>query len=255
MRDPHVVSLRYRLETDERTRYNDPAPLEYEAGEFHLRLQEAVLTCEMKEHHSTERDARAAVEPFLRSWELDAALTRGDIVRFVFEEADTVDRNPPPPGTSQVVLLRMLGLSVAAEVTRAIREQLTYPQPPRSFVASPNVETMWHRYTGYLEGREPLAAMAYFCLSLVQWRARGRSKAVLEYDIERDVLDTLGTLVSERGDRITARKFDSHSTLQPLTEAEVRWIKSAVKTLIRQIGTYDSGATPCRLRMSDLPAL
>lgn len=37
-----------------------------------------------------------------------------------------------------------------------------YPDPPKLFILTPDVETLWHRYEGYLQGKEPLSSMAYF---------------------------------------------------------------------------------------------
>jgi hypothetical protein len=259
MRDPHVVSLRYKLGTDDKTRYKDPAPVEYEIDEFRLRLHEGILTCRMKQDFPSEQDARKAVEPLLRAWELDAALTRGDSIRFLFNKAEVIDRDPPHPGTAQVVLLRALDLVAVAEAVSVVVEQSIYPQPPRSFVASPDVETMWHRYTGYLNGREHLLAMANFCLSLVMWLAEGEpGKKKLEktshwLNIDPAILRQLSKWAANRGDTKTARKIDAQSTFEPLTQAEVAWVEAAVKALIHQLGTHASGTQPRRLRMSDLP--
>jgi hypothetical protein len=51
MRDAHVVSLRYRLETDKTVTFENPPPIEREINEFVAQLENGVLTCQMKEHY------------------------------------------------------------------------------------------------------------------------------------------------------------------------------------------------------------
>jgi hypothetical protein len=64
---------------------------------------------------------------------------------------------------------------------------------------------------------------------------------------------------SEKGRRLDARKLESGSTLDPLTEAEQRWIRAAVKMLIRRKGEYDYDPSAAdslkQMTMADLPAL
>jgi hypothetical protein len=106
MRDPHVERLRYNLQTNETTRFEAPPPLETDTPVAHLRLEDGVLTAEMKDHHPTEASARAVVDPFLRAWELHICLEWGrGAIRFEFERAEIVDRNPPPPGEPVTVAL------------------------------------------------------------------------------------------------------------------------------------------------------
>jgi hypothetical protein len=50
MNDPHVGSLEYALETDATLAFNNPPPLEGDAGGFTYRLADGVLTVTMKDH-------------------------------------------------------------------------------------------------------------------------------------------------------------------------------------------------------------
>ena len=77
MRDPHVSTLIYRIETDETVVFDNPEPLERETEAFRMRLADGVLRLEMKEHHASEQSARGRVEPHIRSWELWNALDLG----------------------------------------------------------------------------------------------------------------------------------------------------------------------------------
>ncbi|MDQ3257297.1 MAG: hypothetical protein M3R15_25990, partial [Acidobacteriota bacterium] len=124
-----------------------------------------------------------------------------------------------------------------------------------------HVETMWFRYEQHLQDRETYESLGYFSLRLMQWSTRvgigARDAASRMYNIDRDILDKLGKLASERGSQGDARKLDSGSTLIPLTDIERQWIREAVKMLIRRKGEYDfdpaSAASLKQITMADLP--
>lgn len=260
MRDPHVESLRYRVEPIGNTSYSNPPPLKYENGLCTLTLTDGVMFIKPKDHYASVQQARQVIEPFLRAWELDADLRYGlGTIRFKYEDHTIVDRNPPPPDDrSDVIIVGEIVLdgiavsgSVSIHITRA-----DYPKPPLSFQITPDVDTMWLRYCGYLEGREPLLAMAYCCLTIVEASVGGRKSAAQQYHIDKLVLDTLGHLTSEnRGDAKTARKFKKGQLEKPLSRAEQVWVEEAVKALIRRMGEYRPGQIIADLCMRDLPSV
>jgi hypothetical protein len=136
-----------------------------------------------------------------------------------------------------------------------------YPPPPSNFKASPDVETMWWRYQNHLQGKEPIQAMGYFCLTLIEHTAgskQSRKKAAKMYKIDHKVLHKLGVLTSEKGTQYDARKA-SDSNYEPLTDLEKVWIKDAVKKMIWRKGEYDYNPTEANslaeITMSDLPKL
>ena len=66
-----------------------------------------------------------------------------------------------------------------------IRHVDGYPPPPTAgFEVSPDVDTMWRRYLGYRDGREPLLAMAYFVFTMVTAAHGRRSQAASRYNID-----------------------------------------------------------------------
>jgi len=151
MRDPHVESLRYRLEVNEAYgRLENPPPLEQETDAYRMRLEDGVLSVEMKEHHATVESARRRVENDLRAWELDAALERDRAwLKFVHDGTGTriVDREPSVPGHAGAVGNIVLGAIAVAGVARAEPPTFKeYPKPPVMFEASLDVEVMIQRY-------------------------------------------------------------------------------------------------------------
>lgn len=252
MRDPHVTRLRYRLAPAERTTYAPTAPpVAYAATSFTARLEGGVLVVEMVDHYATEEEARSAVEPALRAWEILAALNAGrPQFEFEFDNAELIDRDPPPPGAPKVVHGKA-ALSLAAAISaRASVEHGVYPPAPIGFVYDPDVETLYGRWRGYLEGREPLQSMAYFCLTVI--KSRG---GAARYSISAKVLETMGRLATEPGDSRTARKITTK--LRPLQGSELAWLEAAVKEMIRRAG--EVAASPdqrlAQITMADLPPL
>jgi len=48
-----------------------------------------------------------------------------------------------------------------------------FPAVPTDFIADRDVVSLWNRYEGFKDGREPLASMAYFSFTLLYeslWR-------------------------------------------------------------------------------------
>ena len=237
--------------------YDAPPPVERDLGPFRVKLADGVLTVTMAEHHADEASARASVEPYLTAWEIHAALCRGrGELAFRFEKAEVVDRNPPAAGSPQTVLAAMAGhIRVSGKLAALQVTRRTYPEPPGGFVASPDVETLYQRYEGYLNGREPIGSMAYFCLTVLEGLAGGRAGDATTFGISLAVLDRLGRLATEIGDDRTRRKFGPPSTPPP--KRAVAWLDAAVKAIILRVGewAHNSDAPRPQLTMGDLPSL
>jgi hypothetical protein len=258
MRDPHVESMRYRFVViDETTTFSEAAPaVELTTDEFSARLDDGLLEIKMSVHYASEADARAAVEPYLHAWEVLHALrvSRTPEFRFEFVTAEVIDRSPPPPGARHII-----ALAGRVEIHSNVSATLTvnrgaYPVPPTSFFLDADALTLWQRWQGYVAGREPLQAMAYFCLTVLELHG-GRAGAAARYAIARGVLETVGRLSSETGDASTARK--ATTTLRPLSPTETTWLEATVRALVRRAGEVAADAASERptLSMKDLPPL
>lgn len=257
MRDPHVKTLYYQITTGEGISYRDPEPLNFSNHFGDFSAANNRLAVEVSEHFTEVADAREAIEAFLKSWEIDADLNRNvGMLRFKFETADVIDRNPPPPGTPQVLYVK--GIS-AIQIGSTASLHLTckkYPEPPSQFVATPDVQYAYRRWLAFRAGREPLPAMAYFVLTVAEQSANGRRSAAQTYQIELDVLSKIGELSSTRGSEMTARKADNQRQYRELTQQEEAWLELAVRALIRRLGEYASGAkTLVRIALSDFPSI
>ena len=228
MNEPHVEWLSYRLELGPGLTITNPPPLEHETEHFKLKLDASRLTVSMKEHHASRESAEENVRPFLRGWEIDNSLAHGPgAFRFMYEDASVIDLNPPPPEGSRSIrvvagAMSIIGGRATLSATGSVVRR-AYPAPPTNFLASPNVETLWYRYEMYREGKEPLASMAYFCLTLINALGGGRDGAASMFNVSRPVLHKFSYLTSERGDTRTGRKYSPRSMpLGPKEELDTR---------------------------------
>jgi hypothetical protein len=256
MPDFHVVALKYRFQPSDHISYAEPPPLVFENEVASFRLEKDRLRCEMKIHAASSEQARALVDRTLRDWEMEVELTRnrGEL-RFIYEDAEIIDCTPPTPGI-QARVMKVLGgnyLVTMGNVTAHIMRR-KYPDPPMGFHLTPDAESILLRFRSYQDGREPLLSMAYFCLTVVEsaaGRRNRRTKAAKAFGIAENVLDKLGELTTNRGDRTIARKV--HSSPQPLTGAERAWIEATIKQLVLRLCDPPPRNERTPLTLADLP--
>jgi hypothetical protein len=256
MRDPHVDRLHYEIGSGANISYRDPPPVSFATSLGQFDLRDGKVTFEPAEHFATEEEARDAVTPFLRSWEVEADLAKNyGTIRFKFVRADLTDRDPPKPGEPQVINVMGAGVVVVAGTATLHLGLHKYPDPPAAFRSTPEVELGYRRWTRFLEGKEPLPSMAYFILTLLESAAGGRPAAASTFRVDRRVLAELGRLSSTKGDGQSARKLRTGQPLDELTGAESNWLQQAVRLLIRRLGEHASGAPLSDITLNDLPSL
>lgn len=263
MKEQYVKSLTYQVKSSEVITYADPPPLDIDTEIWTGRLESRLLTCHLKAHYGSVDDARKEVESYLRAWEIDAAIRQGKgSIGFVYESAIIIDLPPSAEAGAEVPVAVSenfrVGDTNALTITPVIRT--SYPPPPEDFRVSPDVETLWMRYEGYFDGKEPLEAMGYFCLTLIE-RMYGNGKretVARNLSVEFEVLKRLGELTSTKGDITTARKAPQRGRWQPLTGTERSWMETVVRRLILRLGEYagcDNPSTLAKVGMQDFPPL
>jgi hypothetical protein len=136
----------------------------------------------------------------------------------------------------------------------------TYPDPPTNIKIDANVEEMARHYSRYREGKETLAAMAYYCLTVLEQasdagrrpgRLARRTAIQGKFGIEVTVTDMLGDLSRERGGT-EARKAEGRSN--EYTANQRNWIEQATKRMIRRAAevAHDPAVAASQIAMSDL---
>ncbi len=256
MNDPHVVSLTYRRKPSEEVSYDSPPPLTFKRDLFSGLLDGDVLVLTPKDHYPSIELAQGPAERFLRAWEIDAELrSESGSIAFDYETGEVIDRNPPPPGTSQTIQVEVgsmviVGAPASLHVTRR-----KYPEPPKHFEFTSDVKELWDRLEGYRAGGEPLLTMAYYCLTIVERIGGGRrrrAKAAKLLRVDKAVLNKLGELTSVCGDAATARK--AWPVPRPLADSEAKWIVAALERIVRNLGEANSSVRS-RLTLAELPPL
>ena len=227
MNDPHVVALIYRIEHGPSVDYSRAETLDHKEAGFRIKVNDGQVRFEFKDHYATEEAAREVIEDYIRGWEFTAGLCRGpSYFKLRFDRAEIEDRKPTPGKVS------LPGQTTRVSFTTSIPTLTVspprYPLPPSGIKITADVQTMWHRYMGYRQGREYLGNMAYFCLGILE-EPEGRKEAAKRYEIERSVLGKIGHLTSKKGGT-KARK--AMGRIRDLTNQEHCFLEEAIKALI-----------------------
>lgn len=257
MRDPHIQTVHYAVGSGEGISYSNPESISFANHLGTFNLSKGKLEITPTEHFPDEDAARQAVEPFLRAWEMEADLTSNvGMIRFEFDRADVIDRDPLPPGSPQVLHVKgASSVSVAGSVTVHVTRS-KYPKPPMHFRATPEVEHAYRRWLGYQAGKEPLQSMAYFVLTILEKHAAGsRKDAARSFLIDLPILSKIGELSSTKGDASTARKAGDGNQFQELSGAEKNWLENAVRRVICRLGEHASGGSLPLISARNLPDL
>ena len=177
-----------------------------------------------------------------------------------------IDRNPPPPTPGVVTLgpvnLRLGPLKAQARLTKVLAEYPALPSGPAIEPDDPDASFMLSRLDLYRQRREPLADVAYLCLTVLEDAAPkiaggkgGKQKlAANYYQIQRKVLKRVGELSSTKGGSV-ARKAEGRS--DPFTKEETHFLEAAVTAFIRRAAekAADPSRNPPVITMADLPKL
>ena len=97
MNDPHVVALIYKVRHKESVDYGygEAEPLAFENADFRVEVKDGEARFEIQQHYATEKEAREAVEPFIRNWEFDACFGhRHEHFHLDFARPEIIDQNP-----------------------------------------------------------------------------------------------------------------------------------------------------------------
>jgi hypothetical protein len=227
---------------------------------FHIKIEWSQATVEPKDHFATAEEARTAIEPLLRAWELEAALKHDnpDVLRFDYLAPDIIDTNPTP-GVAQVrdpawVTFRRPEEPVSVNLGG-------YPEPPEGLFVGPEdvAAAMFRRWSNYVKDRTRLGDAANLCLTLLEGSTLATNKkrlaAATKYTIDLKVLNEIGRLAATKGGPRHGRKGEA--VVEDYTESEIAWLEAALKKIIRCAAEIadDPGATRPVITMDDLPDL
>lgn len=265
MNDPHVTTLHYWVEHDDSVDYNNAEPLDYEDDLAEVHLEKGQLTLRPKGHFASAQEAREAFEGFIRNWEFVAALEAGSKrLQLIYVDADVIDRNPTPPSPGVVELSATSRGGILRSSAKVTMRKAKYPNPPEGSSldsSNPTALAMLSRLDRYHQGRETLATMAYFCLTVMKESAKAATetsnaeKATRDhYGISDNVQGKVSGLSTNRGG-IEARK--GTGLWQEFTSEEKKFLLTAVQTFIRRVAekSADPAGKLSLITMADLPEL
>ncbi|HEY1979288.1 MAG TPA: hypothetical protein VGH13_04315 [Xanthobacteraceae bacterium] len=252
MNDPHIESLIYRIRHNDSVTYASAAPMEHAAPDFKVGIEKGRVQIDLIGHYTKVSDARAVVEPFLRAWELNAALNSGPgEFEFVFERANIIER-APKPGVVGAAAFAAVGVM---ETTRAMVSKFSFPPPPLQGVArDATVDLMFERYCRLREQRTTLSDAANYCLTALEMAALGRKQASARFNVDLPVLRTLGELAATKGGKEARKAKASEAEYTP---AERDWLTKVLPLIIRRAAevAFDPDAPRQQISMADLPQL
>lgn len=238
MNDPHVVSLHYQFSSEVSTDdYSKAAPLKTTLGPFDIELEDSILTVRPHNHYPNSKEAQAAFEPYLRSWESSVLLHPGRYrIKFTYKSAKVIDRAPSPGKHSLYAEGRAYGVSGhVATLTRGVAR---YPGPYLSFQASALTDELITRFKQYLDGQEPLTSMANWVLTRLI-REYGSSKEVASaLNVSSRVINNLSRLAAST-DPVHGRKA-AGSGPNSLSGKDITRIQDIVVCLIQRVGEVEA---------------
>ena len=254
MNDPHVVALIYNIKHGQSVNYRAAKSIDHEEPGFHVKIANEKVRFEFKKHHATVEAARRSIEEYICAWEVVAGLRGGpNCFKLKYDYAQIEDRNPTPG----VTVLHGLPLRSEVTISKAVLTVSPphYPSPPSGLKIIPDVQTLYDRYMGYRQGKEPLAGMAYFCLTILERsteKKNSRKVAAETYGIKLEVLNKIGHLSSEKGGQ-QARKAGGKD--EDLTTQDRHFLEEAIKVVIRRAAerAHDPHRALPQISMSDLP--
>ena len=258
MNDPHVVALNYRIIHSDTIDYSNAKPLYLNECGFSLTVENDLARFAFKEHYSSEEQARESLAEYIRVWEFDAALKHEnhDAFRLEFEKAEIIDRNPTPiPGHLDISFHGKMSGNLTVNPIVSVGR---YPSPPSDIVLTPSVDTMYTRYMGYRQGREPLASMAYFCLTVLKNSVQNqngiRETFAERYKVSNRVVKAMNRLSGSQGGS-EARKAEGIG--KDFNSQERKFLEQAVKMLIRRVAEMEHSPNKnhSEITLSDLPSL
>lgn len=201
MNDPHVESLTYKVMFRKDVDYSKASPLTEETENFVFTINQENALFKMKTHFSREEEAKKVTDKFLETCSIYWGLQNcPDEISFLYETVEIIDRQKNQDKHPIKYISGTITGYNEIEVDFRISKS-KFLSAPRDFVINPDLETIYNRYKGYLENKEPLTSMAYFCLTVLE-EGQGRKvrKDVAKiYQIDFNILNKWGDLSSEKG--------------------------------------------------------
>jgi hypothetical protein len=250
--DSHVTALIYRFRSLEpMDRFGAAAPLDAHLDLFRVRLEGETLRAEPLDHHAAEDEARAALEPRLRDWEVAARLAvPPHAIRFDYLDAEIVDRSPTPGATVALAGSARAGAFTAdASITV---DNARFPEPDPAFRTNSLVESVLDRLERSRRDATRLAYDAYWVHVAACGEFDGEAGAAEALGVSANVLKQLKRIANKRDPAISRKPA---GPLAPISPEERAWLLEVMRVVAERAGRRQSLALSPPLTLADLPPL
>jgi len=229
-------------------------PFTVEINGFRLTVTARTLTAELDDEYSDVDAARSVLEPALRAWEAKSELIDRVPISFDYSSAK-MEYTQLEDGTARGATVVTLGVVVSLDAVATV-EHGKFPAPDARLIREGALAVQLRaRWRQMEHDREPLASAAYYIFTrLLHAPFAGTvERAADALNISQHVLRTLSEL-SSRSDPEHGRKVGR--THNPLTDADLAWLRGVLPVLIHRLLEYEAGATDLpRITMDQLPRL
>jgi hypothetical protein len=222
---PCVRSLTYSIHSRAGYEYDDQCELDGVIAGFSYRLRHRAAQFLPTQHFATEGEARAGLEPFLRTWEVGAALNYGrGVIEFVFTRCDIQKEAPRP----DLLELRGAVLTFSGSVpTVTMTFTASHPSPPEAFATNEFVSTLADLYLIARDYPRVLQYIAHSVMTCVEGHFDGFGNAARVLGIEPGIFSEIDRL--------------SH-TPGPIRDLVREWLMTLLREIALRAGASATGA-------------
>lgn len=218
-------------------------------GKF--KLENEILIVELKKEYNTTKEARDAINPVLKSWQIEDEIIRVTTsgFRFAYWKA-SMQHIPNQISDGQEKIKYEKNYNDTLIIASRI-----YPQFPKTIFTT-EMESAWIRYKKAKIGiGESIQSASYYLLTVaINYTGKNFKEAASFLLFDHRILKKIGELSSTRGTLFTSRKSTNNNFLE-LKREEIIWLDHAVKYLLIQLGIINGGEAPKKIELNDLPKL
>jgi hypothetical protein len=239
---PRIISLKYKIDSEPSHQYSENAKFSGALSQFACTIESRDATFTPSTHFETEIEARKALEPQLRAWEIAAMLSHGvGVMTFRFVSAN-VEEGPSVPGIAQMRGYASLTFSVGPATLTAIHNLI--PQPLQSFALDDCVETLSEYYMRMQRYPEALLSHAYAMMTCVANAHGTRDAAAAALAIDPLVFKRLNSMASQLGVGSEARKHERDALKRSPRPDERIWMAKILREVLLRSGAFAAKSAP-----------
>jgi hypothetical protein len=205
------------------------------------------------EPFNSAKEARDHLEPQLDSWrQWTTLMGNGDLLAFRYQRAE---REPWPADSDEIraEIEVATTLSICGS-TPYLERTVDFPELPPPFRVDGGVELGVELLSGIALSPRHALHSAFSYLTFLEVEHGNRRGVARALNIHMDVLNDIGRLTSEGGERSEARKFEIRVRDRiELSDARRQWLERALRELVKRQGQFAAGAVPAEVFATRMP--